>query len=62
VIAGDRVYVTGRNSGELFVLRLADGHLIQRIRVGDLPNFPSEVVDGGYVYVGTLRGISAFHG
>jgi outer membrane protein assembly factor BamB len=62
VIAGDRVYVTGRNTGELFVLRLADGHLIQRIRVGDLPNFPSEVVDGGYVFVGTLRGISAFHG
>jgi outer membrane protein assembly factor BamB len=62
VVAGDRVYVASRISGDLFVLRLSDGHQIQRIRAGDLPNFPSEVVDGGYVFVPTLAGITAFHG
>jgi outer membrane protein assembly factor BamB len=62
VIAGDRVYVAGRSSGDLFVLRLADGSQVQRIHAGDLPNFPSEVVDGGYVFVPTLSGVTAFHG
>jgi outer membrane protein assembly factor BamB len=62
VIAGDRVYVTGRTSGDLFVLRLSDGHEIQRIHAGDLSNFPSEVVDGGFVFVGTSTGITAFQG
>jgi len=62
VIAGNRVYVADRYSGDLFVLRLDTGHTIQRIHAGDLTHFPSQVVDGGYVFVPTLEGITAFHG
>jgi outer membrane protein assembly factor BamB len=62
VVAGSRVYVADRNTGDLVVLRLADGSLVQRIHAGSLTHFPSEVVDGGFVFVPTLRGITAFHG
>ncbi len=62
VIAGRRVYVADRGSGDLFVLRLRNGSVVQRIHAGSLTHFPSEVVDGGYVYVPTLSGITAFHG
>ena len=62
VIAGSRVYVADRNTGDLVVLRLRDGSTVQRINAGSLTHFPSEVVDGGYVYVPTLSGITAFHG
>jgi outer membrane protein assembly factor BamB len=62
IIAGKRVYVADRGSGDLVVLRLADGSVIQRIHAGNLTHFPSEVVDGGYVFVPTLTGVTAFHG
>jgi hypothetical protein len=62
IIAGKRVYVSDRDSGDLVVLRLSDGHRLQRIHAGDLTHFPSEVVDGGYVFVPTLTGITAFQG
>lgn len=62
VIAGGKVYVADRYSGDLVVLRLSNGHVRQRIAAGDLTHFPSEVVDGGYVFVPTLTGITAFHG
>jgi outer membrane protein assembly factor BamB len=62
VIAGNRVYVADRNSGDLFVLRLGNGSVVQRIHAGTLTHFPSEVVDGGFVFVPTLAGITAFHG
>ena len=62
IIAGSRVYVADRDSGDLFVLRLDTGRVIQRIHAGNLTHFPSEVVDGGYVFVPTLSGITAFHG
>jgi len=62
VIAGDRVYVADRDSGDLVVLRLSDGGVVQRIHAGDLTHFPSQVVDGGFVFVPTLSGITAFHG
>ena len=61
VIAGNRVYVADRNSGDLFVLRLDNGAIVQRIHAGSLTHFPSEVVDGGFVFVPTLSGITAFH-
>jgi PQQ-like domain len=61
VIAGRRVYVADRYSGDLVVLRLSTGHVIQRIHAGGLTHFPSEVVDGGFVFVPTLTGITAFH-
>jgi hypothetical protein len=61
VIAGARVYVADRDSGDLFVLRLDDGHQVQRIHAGNLTHFPSEVVDGGFVFVPTLNGVTAFH-
>ncbi len=62
VIAGSRVYVADRNSGDLVVLNLSDGTQVQRIHAGDLTHFPSQVVDGGFVFVPTLTGITAFHG
>jgi outer membrane protein assembly factor BamB len=62
VIAGPRVYVSDRNSGDLVVLRLTTGHVLQRIHAGSMTHFPSEVVDGGYVFVPTLTGITAFRG
>jgi outer membrane protein assembly factor BamB len=62
IIAGPRVYVADRESGDLFVLDLADGSLVQRIHAGSLTHVPSSVVDGGYVFVPTLSGVTAFHG
>jgi outer membrane protein assembly factor BamB len=62
VIAGQRVYLADENSGDLVVLRLSDGQLLQRIHAGTLPHFPSEVVDGGHVFVPTLTGVTAFVG
>jgi outer membrane protein assembly factor BamB len=62
IIAGPRVYVADRESGDLVVLDLADGSVVQRIHAGSLTHFPSSVVDGGYVFVPTLTGVTAFHG
>jgi outer membrane protein assembly factor BamB len=62
IVAGSRVYVSDRDTGDLVVLGLSDGHVLQRIHAGDLTHFPSEVVDGGFVFVPTLTGITAFQG
>ncbi len=62
VIAGPRVYVADRSTGDLVVLRFRTGRVIQRIHAGDLTHFPSQVVDGGFVFVPTLSGITAFQG
>jgi outer membrane protein assembly factor BamB len=62
IVAGPYIYVADRGSGDLVVLRLADGSVVQRVHAGALTHFPSEVVDGGYVFVPTLTGITAFHG
>jgi hypothetical protein len=62
IIAGPRVYVADRDSGDLVVLNLSDGSVVQRIHAGSLTHFPSSVVDGGYVFVPTLTGVTAFHG
>ena len=61
VIAGSRVYVSDRDSGDLVVLRRKDGSVVQRIAAGSHTHFPSVVVDGGHVFVPTLHGIQAFH-
>jgi outer membrane protein assembly factor BamB len=62
VVAGSRVYVADRSTGDLFVLRLRNGSVVQRIHAGTLTHFPSQVVDGGFVFVPTLTGITAFRG
>jgi outer membrane protein assembly factor BamB len=62
VVAGSRVYVADRDSGDLVVLRLDNGSVVQRISAGALTHFPSSVVDGGFVFVPTLTGVTAFHG
>lgn len=62
VIAGKRVYVADRNSTSLKVLSLATGHTVASISTGSLTHFPSEVVDGGRIYVPTLTGITAIRG
>ena len=62
MIAGNKVYVADRDSGDLNVLRLSNGSVVQKIHAGDLTHFPSEVVDGGYVFVPTLTGVTAFRG
>ncbi len=62
VIAGDKVYVADRGSGDLVVLALATGQEIARTACGPLPHFPSEVVAGDWVFVPTLDGVTAFRG
>jgi outer membrane protein assembly factor BamB len=62
VIAGPRVYVTDRDSGDLVALRLSDGHLVQRIHAGPATHFPSQAVSGRFVFVPTLNGVAAFRG
>lgn len=62
VIAGPRVYVSDRDSGDLVVLRLSDGSVVQRIPAGAHTHFPSLAVSGGSVFVPTLTGVAAFHG
>jgi outer membrane protein assembly factor BamB len=62
VIAGDKVYVADRATGDLFVLRLSDGTTIERHPVGNLQHFPSQVVSGDYVFVTSLTGVTAFRG
>jgi outer membrane protein assembly factor BamB len=62
VIAGKHVYVADKNSGDLKVLALATGNVLSSTPVGSLTHFPSEVVDGGYVFVPTLTGITAVRG
>jgi hypothetical protein len=62
VIAGRRAYVSDRDSGDLVVLRMRNGSVVQRIHAGNVTHFPSEVVDGGFVFVPTLGGIVAFRG
>jgi outer membrane protein assembly factor BamB len=62
VIAGKLVYVADRDSGDLVVLSLATGEELDRIHAGELTHFPSQVVDGGMVFVPTLTGVTAFTG
>ena len=62
VIAGKRVYVTDRDTGDLVVLRLSDGSRAQRLHAGSVTHFPSQAVSGNFVFVPTLRGITAFRG
>ncbi|CAN5622277.1 hypothetical protein BH10ACT10_BH10ACT10_07730 [soil metagenome] len=62
VVAGSRVYAADRESGDLVVLRLFDGSVLQKVHAGDLTHFPSEVVSGDWVFVPTLSGVSAFRG
>ena len=62
VIAGNEVYVTDRDTGDLVVLRLADGTEVQRLHVGSVTHFPSQTISGDYVFVPTLTGITAFQG
>jgi outer membrane protein assembly factor BamB len=62
VTAGRFVYAADPDSGDLVVLRLSTGHVVQRLPVGALPHFPSAAVAAGRVFVGTLSGVSAFRG
>jgi len=62
VIAGSRVYVSDRESGDLVVLRRSNGSVVQRIPAGSHTHFPSLAVDGGFVFVPTLTGVTAFRG
>lgn len=62
VIAGNRVYVADQGSGDLVVLRLSDGKVVDRHHAGSLPHFSSQVVSGDWVFVPTLSGVTAFRG
>jgi hypothetical protein len=62
VIGGKRVYVANRNAGTLEVLSLHSGLRKASMSVGDLTHFPSEVIDGGQVFVPTLTGVTALRG
>ena len=61
-MAGDRVYVADRDSGDLVVLSLKTGKQLWRGAAGPLPHFPSQVVSGDWVFVPTLDGVTAFRG
>jgi hypothetical protein len=41
---------------------MTDGSEVQRIPAGSHTHFPSVVVDGGFVFVPTLSGVTAFRG
>jgi hypothetical protein len=60
VIAGRRVFVADRESGDLVALRLSNGNAVQRIHAGSLTHFPSVTISGGMVFVPTLTGVRAF--
>jgi YVTN family beta-propeller protein len=62
VVAGKRVYIADRNSGDLEVLDLATGRVVSTVPVGQLTHFPSEVVDGNHIFVPTLSGVTAIRG
>ena len=56
VVAGGRAYVADRDSGDLLVLSMADGRVLQRTHAGALPHFPSQAVAGDWVFVTRLAG------
>jgi len=62
VVAGNRVYVADRDSGDLFVLARGSGKVLFRRHAGPMPHFPSQVVSGRWVFVPTLGGVTAFRG
>jgi outer membrane protein assembly factor BamB len=62
VVAGSRVYVADRDSGDLVVLSLASGRVLSRQHAGPMPHFPSQVVSGRWVFVPSLDGVTAFRG
>ena len=62
VIAGNYVYVADLSSGDLLVLSLAHGNVLGRYHVGAMPHFPSQIVSGGWVFVPSLAGVTAFRG
>src|SRR4051794_4600313 len=62
VVAGGRVYLADRDSGDLVVLSLDTGKVVSRRHAGPMPHFPSQVVSGRWVFVPTLDGVTAFRG
>ena len=62
VVAGDRVYVPDRTENRLYVLRLSDGTVLQQLPLPETTHFPTVMVNGGYVFVNTLHGVTAFTG
>ncbi len=62
VVAGNRVHVADRETGDLVVLDLRTGREVSRHHAGRLPNFPSATVSGDWVFVGSLDGVTAFRG
>jgi len=62
VAGGGRVYVADRETGDLVVLALDSGRELSRQHAGRMPNFPSSVVSGDWVFVGSTDGVTAFRG
>ena len=62
VVGGSHVFVPDQDSGDLVVLRLDNGHVVQRLHAGALTHFPSATISGGLVFVPTLSGVTAFSG
>ncbi len=62
VVAGRYVYVADQGSGDLVVLRLDDGRVVERHHVGEMPHFSSQIVSGRWVFVPSLQGVAAFRG
>jgi len=66
VIAGNRVYLAHGSTDHLLgfvsILSLSTGQTITTMPTAPLTHFPSEVVDGRYIFVPTLRGVTAVRG
>ena len=63
VVGGGAVWVAGPDSGVLYELDPATGHVRQQVKVaGALPHFVSPSLSGGLVLIGTMTGVTAVSG
>lgn len=60
VVAGGYAYVADLDSGDLVVLRLSNGSVVDRVSAGSLTHFPSATISGPMIFVPTLTGVTAF--
>jgi outer membrane protein assembly factor BamB len=62
VAGGGAVWTTDYDSGVLYALAPADGHVLAQIATGPLPHFASPTLAGSRAYLGTTSGVVAVGG
>ncbi len=60
VTGGGAVWVVDYETGNLFALDPGDGHVRQQTQLGPVPHFVTPTISGSHVFVGTLKGVTAF--